>query len=92
MIKDMKHFREKEIFGREVDLLARRRVERSRNYISWRAILEGVETYRNRDNAYLFDIFLNAKNIQDAIKRLSSEMRLIEISGMIFSRFIYAKT
>jgi hypothetical protein len=49
--------REKEIFGREADLLARRRVERSRNYI----------------------------------RRLSSEMRLIKISGMIFSTFIYAE-
>jgi|LGVE01.1.fsa_nt_gb uncharacterized protein with HEPN domain/predicted nucleotidyltransferase len=56
----------KQIFGREVDLLTRRAVEQSRNYIRRRAILSSLEAgSMSRDAAYLLDILLAAKDARD---------------------------
>ena len=43
---DMVHMEEelKALFGREVDLVSRRGIERSRNHLRRRAVLESVET------------------------------------------------
>ena len=38
----------KDIFGREVDLISRRAIERSRNYLRRKAILESAETIHER--------------------------------------------
>ena len=38
----------KDIFGREVDLVSRRAIERSRNYLRRKAILDSAETIHER--------------------------------------------
>ena len=55
----------KQIFGREVDLLTRRGVEQSRNYIRRKSILSSLEQAISRDMAYLLDILLAAKDARD---------------------------
>lgn len=55
----------KQIFGREVDLLTRRGVEQSRNYIRRKSILSSLEPSMSRDMAYLLDILLAAKDVRD---------------------------
>lgn len=55
----------KQIFGREVDLLTRRGVEQSRNYIRRKSILSSLEQPISRDMAYLLDILLAAKDTRD---------------------------
>ena len=55
----------KQIFGREVDLLTRRGVEQSRNYIRRKSILSSLEQPIFRDMAYLLDILLAAKDVRD---------------------------
>jgi predicted nucleotidyltransferase len=55
----------KQIFGREVDLLTRRGVEQSRNYIRCKSILSSLEPPISRDMAYLPDILLAAKDVRD---------------------------
>ena len=55
----------KQIFGREVDLLTRQGVERSRNYIRRKSILSSLEQPISRDMAYLLDILLAAKDARD---------------------------
>ena len=55
----------KKMFGREVDLLTRRGVEQSRNYIRRKSILSPLEQPMSRDMAYLLDILLAAKDARD---------------------------
>jgi uncharacterized protein with HEPN domain len=55
----------KQIFGREVDLLTRRGVEQSRNYIRRKSIHSSLEQPISRDVSYLFDILLAAKDVRD---------------------------
>ena len=55
----------KQIFGREVDLLTRRGVEQSRNYIRRKSILSSLEQAISRDMAHLLDILLAAKDARD---------------------------
>ena len=55
----------KQMFGREVDLLTRRGVEQSRNYIRRKSILSSLEQPISRDMAYLLDILLAAKDARD---------------------------
>ncbi len=55
----------KQIFGREVDLLTRRGVEQSRNYIRRKSILSSLEQPISHDMAYLLDILLAAKDTRD---------------------------
>ena len=64
---DLVHMQDelKQIFGREVDLLTRRGVEQSRNYIRRKSILSSLEQPISRDMAYLFDILLAAKDARD---------------------------
>ena len=64
---DLVHMQDelKQIFGREVDLLTRRGVEQSRNYIRRKSILSSLEQPISRDMAYLLDILLAAKDVRD---------------------------
>jgi len=55
----------KQIFGREVDLLTRRGVEQSRNYIRRKSILSSLEQPISRDMAYLLDILLAAEDARN---------------------------
>ena len=55
----------KKMFGREVDLLTRRGVEQSRNYIRRKSILSPLEQPISRDMTYLLDILLAAKDARD---------------------------
>ncbi|MEA3282119.1 MAG: nucleotidyltransferase domain-containing protein, partial [Euryarchaeota archaeon] len=55
----------KQIFGRDVDLLTRRGVEQSRNYIRRKSILSSLELPISRDMAHLLDILLAAKDARD---------------------------
>jgi len=64
---DLVHMQDelKQIFGREVDLLTRRGVEQSRNYIRRKSTLSPLEQPISRDMAYLLDILLAAKDARD---------------------------
>ncbi|KAB3547615.1 MAG: DUF86 domain-containing protein [ANME-2 cluster archaeon] len=64
---DLVHMQDelKQIFGREVDLLTRRGVEQSRNYIRRKSILSSLEQSISRDMAHLLDILLAAKDARD---------------------------
>ena len=64
---DLVHMQDelKQIFGREVDLLTRRGVEQSRNYIRRKSILSSLEQPIFRDMTYLLDILLAAKDARD---------------------------
>lgn len=64
---DLVHMQDelKQIFGREVDLLTRRGVEQSRNYIRRKSILSSLEQPISRDMAHLLDILLAAKDARD---------------------------
>jgi uncharacterized protein with HEPN domain/predicted nucleotidyltransferase len=55
----------KQMFGREVDLLTRRGVEQSRNYIRRKSILSPLGQPISHDMAYLLDILLAAKDARD---------------------------
>ena len=78
---DLVHMQDelKQIFGREVDLLTRRGVEQSRNYIRRKSILSSLEPSMSRDMAYLLDIFLAAKDAWDFTAGLDRDAFLSDL-------------
>jgi len=69
----------KQIFGCEVDLLTRRGVEQSQNYIRRKSILSSLEQSISRDMAYLLDILLAAKDAREFTAGLDKDAFLSDL-------------